>query len=67
MWRNRREQGEVTNSDGRKLGPVRRWLLTYLHCVDLLHAYGERAWPWNVQFVWTYVRREIGLDGEEES
>lgn len=29
--------------------------IRYVACVELLHERGERAWPWNVFFVWDYV------------
>lgn len=56
-----------TNSDDKEPGPIRRWILTYLHCVYLLWLHGERAWPWNVRFVWAYVQRETGLDQKDAS
>jgi hypothetical protein len=37
---------------------VERWFVQYWLCVRLLHAWGERAWPWNVRFVWAYVEQE---------
>lgn len=37
----------------------RRWVVTYLHAVDILHAYGERAWPQNVRFVWSIAKADV--------
>jgi hypothetical protein len=31
-----------------------RFIFIYVMCVGQLHDYGERAWPWNVRFVWSH-------------
>jgi hypothetical protein len=38
---------------------AKQWLIQYVFCVRLLQVWGERAWPWNIPFVWRYVGREI--------
>lgn len=38
---------------------IRRWLTQYVTACYLLWDYGEKAWPWNVAFVWTYVGNRI--------
>lgn len=36
-----------------------RWLITYLHACSICHAYGERAWPGAVRFVWPIARANV--------
>jgi hypothetical protein len=40
---------------------MKRWLLTYVFATQLLHRYGESAWPWNVHFVWSHARTEVDI------
>jgi hypothetical protein len=36
-----------------------RWITTYVYAMSVLWEYGERAWPWNVRFVWPEAKRRI--------
>ena len=27
----------------------------YVTCINVLHAWGQQAWPWSVALIWTYV------------
>jgi hypothetical protein len=41
------------------MNPIKRWLFTYVVAVDILHAYGERAWPHHVHLVWSYAKQNV--------
>lgn len=38
---------------------MKRWLLTYFQATQILHAWGERAWPWNVPVVWKMAAQDV--------
>jgi len=46
------------DSAGKNLLMEKRRIIIYLLCIDTLHAYGEKAWPQHVRFVWSYCERQ---------
>lgn len=38
---------------------MKHWILTYFQATQILHAWGERAWPWNVRFIWSVAAEDV--------
>lgn len=38
---------------------MKRWLLTCYQSTQILHKWGERAWPWNWYVVWDMARKDV--------
>ncbi len=46
---------------------IRRFASQYITAMLFLWSAGERAWPWNVRFVWSHVGTEYSFSTDRRS
>lgn len=49
----------MNSAEERMQSKLWRNIITYAQACQILHRYGERAWPWNVPYVWKLAKYDV--------